>query len=219
MKNKTKVGANVADLILNVLIVLSTVWAMRYYYVAGPDPLGSVGNGCFKYFTTDSNILVGIAALIMLIFNIARLFKPDAVMPRWVSVLKYAGTSAVALTMLTVVFFLGPVCAISGGLHGYLRMFEGNTLVLHLTTPLIAIISFIFFERDNSFGLGDCLIASLPSYIYSIVYFALVVCFKVWTDWYGFTFGGKYYMIPVSLIVMYLATFGISAALKKLRRK
>lgn len=217
MKAKTRTR-NIIDLILNLAIVLSTVWALRYYYIGGPDPLGSVGNDSYKYFTTDSNILVAIAALIMLVFNVVRLFKPDAVMPKWVSVLKYAGTAAVALTMMTVLLFLGPFAAIKGGLQGYLSMFAGNILVLHLTTPLLAIISFIFFERDNEFSLGDCLIASLPAYIYGIVYFTMVVCLKVWTDWYSFTFGGKYYMIPVSLIVMFLAASGISALLEKLRR-
>ena len=210
---------NLIDFILNLAIVLSTVWAVRYYYIGGPDPLGSVGKGCYKYFTTDSNILVGIAALVMLLFNIARFFKPDARMPKWVSVLKYAGTSAVALTLVTVVLFLGPFSAVKGGLHGYLRMFAGNTLALHLTTPLLAIVSFIFFERDNEFSLGDCLIASLPAYVYGVVYFTLVVCLGVWTDWYNFTLGGKDWVIPIALVVMFLAASGISALLKKLRRK
>lgn len=218
MKTKTDKKSNLIDFILNLLIVISTIWAVRYYYVGGPDALGSTGNTCLKYFTTDSNILVGIAALIMLIFNIARFFKPDAVMPRWVSILKYAGTSAVALTFLTVVFFLGPICSIGVGIQGYLRMFEDNILVLHLTTPLLAIFSLIFFEKDNSFKLSDCLIASLPSYIYSIVYFTMVVCLKRWTDWYNFTLGGKTFMIPVALVVMYLVTFGVSVLLRKLRR-
>ena len=216
MKTKRR---NFIDFILNLAIVLSTVWAVRYYYIGGPDPLGSVGKGCYKYFTTDSNILVGIAALVMLLFNVARFIKPDARMPKWVSVFKYAGTSAVALTLITVVLFLGPVFSIGVGIKGYLRMFEGNTLALHLTTPLLAIISLIFFERDNDFSLGDCLIASLPAYVYGIVYFTLVVCLHVWTDWYNFTLGGKGYMIPIALVVMFLASFGISALLKKLRRQ
>ena len=216
---KTNKTRNIIDFILNLAIVLSTVWAVNYYYIGGPDPLGSVGSGCFKYFTTDSNILVAIAALVMLVFNAARFFKPDAVMPKWVSVFKYTGTNAVALTLITVVLFLGPISAMQGGVQGYLRMFAGNTLVLHLTTPLLAIISLIFFERDNEFSLGDCLTACLPTYVYAVVYFTMVVCLKIWTDWYSFTLGGKNYMIPISIVVMFLASFGISALLKKLRRK
>ena len=191
---------------------------MSDYYASGPDALGSVGNACLKYFTTDSNILAGIAALIMLIFNVARFSKPDALIPRWVSVLKYTGTAAVALTLLTVVFFLGPVFALKSGIKGYMLMFEGNTLILHLTTPLIAIISLLFFEKDNEFSMGDCLIACLPSFLYSIVYFIMVVCLKLWNDWYNFTLGGKTFMIPVAIVSMYLATFAISALLRKLRK-
>lgn len=215
MKNKSR---NIIDLILNLAIVLSTVWAIGLYYISGPDALGSVGSGCLKYFTTDSNILVALAALLMMIFNIARLVKPDTVIPKWVSVLKYAGTSAVTLTLLTVVFFLGPSVAIRNGFMSYFLMFRGNTFALHFSTPVLAIVSLVCFEKDNAFNLGDCLAACLPSYIYSVVYFMMVVCLKVWTDWYGFTFGGKLFMIPLALIVSYLVTFGISAALRRLRK-
>ncbi len=214
----TKKTRNIIDLILNLAIILSTIWAVRLYYTMGPDALGSVGNTSLKYFTTDSNILVAVAALVMLLYNIVRLFKPEAVIPKWVSVFKYAGTSAVTLTLLTVVFFLGPVFAIQGGIEAYFRMFEGNIFALHLSTPVLAIISLLFFERDNKFELGDCLIACLPSYIYSLVYFTMVVCFKVWNDWYNFTLGGKDYMIPVALVAMYIATYAISAVLRRLRK-
>ena len=216
MKPKTR---NIIDLILNLLIIVSTVWAVRYYFISGPDALGSVGKGCLKYFTTLSNVLVALAALIMIIFNFARLFEPGTAVPKWVSVLKYAGTNAVALTLMTVLFFLGPLAAIKAGLHGYMRMFEGNVLALHLTTPLIAIISFVFFERDNEFTFRDCFCACLPAYIYGIVYFVLVICLKVWNDWYGFTLGGKAYMIPVAVVAMFFASLAISALLRKLRRK
>ena len=216
MKNKTR---NFIDFLLNLLIVLSTVWAVKYYYIGGPDALGSVGNASLKYFTTDSNILVAIAAFVMMLYNVARFVKPEAVIPKWVSVFKYAGTSAVALTLLTVMFFLGPVFALQrGSFAGYLFMFEGNTLILHLTTPLLAIISLLFFEKDNSFDFSDCLIACLPSSIYAVVYFTMVICLKIWNDWYNFTLGGRVYMIPVAVIGMALATLGISAALRKLRK-
>lgn len=214
----TKKARNIIDLVLNLLIVLSTVWAVRLYYIMGPDALGSVGSKSLKYFTTDSNILVAMAALVMMLFNIARIIKPEIAIPKWVSVFKYAGTSAVTLTLLTVVLFLGPVFAMQGGIQAYFHMFEGNTFALHFSTPVLAIISLIFFERDNRFELGDCLIACLPSYIYSFVYFTMVVCLKKWNDWYNFTLGGKYYMVPVALVVMYLATYAISAILRRLRK-
>lgn len=215
MKNKSH---NIIDLILNLGIVLSTVWAIGLYYISGPDALGSVGSGCLKYFTTDSNILVALAAIVMIIFNVIRLFKPAAVIPKWASVLKYAGTSAVTLTLLTVVFFLGPTVAIRNGFSSYFLMFKGNTFALHFSTPVLAIISLVCFEKDNAFNLGDCLIACLPSYIYSFVYFTMVVCLKLWSDWYGFTFGGKLFMIPCALVAMYLATYLISAVLRRMRK-
>lgn len=215
MKQKTR---NFIDFLFNLLIVLSTVWAVQLYYITGPDALGSVGNASLKYFTTDSNILVALAALIMLLYNAARFIKPEVTIPKWVTVLKYVGSSAVALTLLTVVFFLGPCFAVKSGINGYLLMFRGNTFALHLSTPLLAVISLIFFEKDNSLNKGDELLACLPSFIYSIVYFTMVVCLGLWNDWYGFTFGGKSFMIPVALISMYLATYAISHILRRLRK-
>ena len=53
----------------------------------------------------------------------------------------------------------------------------------------------------------------IPTVVYSLVYAAAVIFMKVWTDWYGFTFGGKLYMAPVSGIVMYLVTLGVAAVI------
>ncbi len=210
---------NLTDLVLNALIVISTVLSVGSYFFSGPDLLGSVRSGCFKYFTTDSNVLAAAASLAFLYFNIRKLSHPEEKLPKWVLIFKFTGTVSVAITLLTVVFFLGPTAAVHGGMKAYFRFFEGNTFALHFSTPVLAIVSLLFFETEGTLTKKDVLFGLLPTVVYSFVYLVLVVFVKVWFDWYGFTFGGKLFMAPVSMIVMYLATFAVSVVLAKLRRE
>ena len=215
MNKKT---VNCIDFILNLVILLSTIWAVGYYFVGGPDVLGSTGTGCFKYFTTDSNVLVALTAAVLLFFNIRRFKNPDAPIPKWAMILKFTGTVSVTITLLTVVFFLAPTSYLKGGWESFLFFFKDNIFALHLSTPVIAIIALIFFEKEPKFRFRDCLWGLLPTVIYSVVYLVLVVFVKIWTDWYGFTFGGKLFMIPVSIIAMYLVTLLVSWVLHLLRK-
>ena len=215
MKHRTK---NIIDLILNLVIVISTLLAVGCYFVLGPDILGSVGADCFKYFTTDSNILVAIVAVIMLIFNVRRIKDPNASLPKWVILFKYVATVSVTITLLVVVFFLAPMGYARGGIKTFLFYFKDNIFALHLSTPVISIISFALFEKDHKLSTRDSLWALIPTVVYSVVYLVMVVFVKRWTDWYGFTFGGKVFMIPVSMIGMYLVTFLVATALRKIRK-
>lgn len=205
--------------ILNCLIVISTVLAVGVYFVSGPDVLGSSGKDCFKYFTTDSNILVALTALIMLPFNLRQARHPEKEYPRWALNLKLVGTGSVTITLLTVVFFLAPIGAMNGGLQSFLFFFEGNIFALHLSTPLLAIVCFTAFEREGRLPFSACLWALLPTVVYSIVYLVMVVFVGSWTDWYGFTFGGKNYLAPVSMLAMYLVTFAVAIVLRALRKR
>ena len=209
----------VTDLIFHVLIVLSTVIAIVSAFFSGPDAVGSEGVGCFKYFTTDSNVLMALASLVCIFFEIRMLRSADGDMPAWALTLRFAGTVSVSVTLLTVVFFLGPVGFLKGGIRSYLSFFRGGTFALHLSTPLLAIVSFLFFSGKEEISFVRSLWNLTPTVVYSFVYLILVVFVKVWWDWYGFTFGGKNAIAPVSMIVMYLATLGISEALRKLRAR
>ena len=216
MKAKTY---RLIDLIFNIVIFLTTAWAVVYYFYSDPDILGSTRTACFRYFTTDSNVLEAVAAAVVCVVRVLQLKSPDRKMPAWVTVLRFTGTAAVALTLLTVVFFLAPVSCISSGIGTVPFYFAGNVFVLHLSTPVLAILSLILFDREGEITRLRSLWALLPTVVYSIVYLVLVVFVKVWYDWYGFTFGGKLYFAPVSMIAMYAVTYGIAWVLRKLRRR
>lgn len=210
MKEKIR---NISDLVLNLAIIATTAAAIGQYFVGGPDALGSSRTGCFRYFTTDSNVLAVLASLTMLPLCIRRIRHPEMEIPRWLLIFKYTATVSVTITLLTVVFFLAPTAAFRGGIASYFRFFEGNTFVLHFSTPVLAILAFCLLEKRRKMTFRESLWTLIPTVVYSLVYAAAVIFMKVWTDWYGFTFGGKLYMAPVSGIVMYLVTLGVAAVI------
>ena len=55
-------GLRRADFIINLIIAVSVLCAVLWYFVGGEDAMGVLGLSCFRYFTTDSNILMGICS-------------------------------------------------------------------------------------------------------------------------------------------------------------
>lgn len=204
---------NRIDAALNIVIVVSTIIAVGYYYVIGPDPVGVSSKETCCFFTTDSNLLVTLTSVLVLSYNI-RNVEP----PTWVMKLRLMGVTAVTLTIVTVLVFLTWYDYSIGGAELALALYQKNCFVMHITTPMLSIISFVLFERKPLLTKLDALWGMLPMAIYAVVYLCLVVV-GVWDDWYGFTFGGNYLLTAVSLLAMNLATYAIAVALCTYRRK
>lgn len=207
------------DRFVNFVIVLSTSWAVLMYFIGEPDILGSHDVQCFKYFTTDSNILAALGSLIYLLYSLSGQETSKRPVPQWVSVFKFVGTVAATITLLTVVFFLVPMGILrSKGFGSIPLFFKGNVFVLHLSTPVLAIISTLLLETDDTITKKQALWGVAPSAVYGLVYLVMVVFVKRWNDWYGFTFGGKYQYIPVVMLVMFLFCLGISLTECRLKK-
>ena len=139
----------------------------------------SAGMYHLRFFTLLSNLLCALASLLIL-FTVR-----DGILPYGVWLLKYIGTAAVAVTFLTVVVFLGPTL-------GYRDQLEGFAFYLHITGPLIAVISFCFLERWYPLSFLLSLTGVLPVILYGAVYLYLVVVKQKWEDFYGFNKNGKW---------------------------
>ena len=183
------------DLILNAGIFLVTlVFTLRFFYLDGTWKLSN-GREAFHYFTVLSNVLCAAAALLMCL-------APSL---RWVWLLKYVGTAAVTVTMLTVFLFLGPNM-------GYGMLLKGRDCFMHLLTPLAALVSFCVFER-RGLSFAAALLGMLPVALYGTVYLYKVLhapAEKRWEDFYGFNKGGKW---PLAFALMLLGSFLICMAL------
>lgn len=152
------------------------------------------GKKAFRFFTVLSNVLCAFAALLICVSRTA------GSVPRWIWLLKYAGTAAVTVTMLTVFLFLGPS---TGKLK---ELLSGLDFFMHLFNPLLAIVSFCFFEKQPM-GFGTAPAGLLPVLVYGPLYL-----YKIrfapegtrWDDFYGFNKNGKW---PVMFAVMLAGTF------------
>lgn len=210
----------IASIVFNALIVALTVTGgVMLFTVTWEGRLMAFGFEALKFFTIDSNLLVGIIACIYLVFDILVLCGKMESIPSWLRILKHTGTVGVALTLLTVAFFLGPVFAIAdGSIHGYLMMFTSYNLIFHLLTPLCAIISSLFFEREPHLPFKATFIGVIPMVLYGIYYSVNALSHAEngmvppQYDWYSFVRPGIF-MAPISVLIMTMATYVISLLL------
>ncbi len=176
-----------ASLITNLLVAILNSYALVNIYING---LGGNMTGTktmmFRFFTIDSNILLVIASIVTVIC----ILKQN--MPEWCVIFKFASVHAVTVTLLVACCFL----SLS---YGFMPMIKGNNFFLHLFCPLIALLSFIFLEKEKR--LKGIFWALVPSIIYGIIYYILVVEKEIWPDFYGFNRGGKWYIAVIAMTV------------------
>ena len=174
----------------------------------------------FKFYTVDSNILMGIMSLIMVIYERKLLKKGIKEIPQSIYLLKLIGTSAITLTFIVTLFFLAPQ-------YGFYAMYNNNNLFFHLIIPLLSIITYVFFEsHDNKYSYA--FLGIIPMFIYSLYYSSMILIhlndggltFKY--DFYGFLQGNInniYVVIPVIYLFSYLISITLIFLNKKLSAK
>ena len=182
-----------------VIFAVTLALVARAFYRDGRWALDN-GRKAFRFFTVQSNAFCAVAALMVCL----------APGQRWAWLMKYVGTAAVTVTMLTVFVFLGPSM---GGVGELLR---GGDLFMHLLTPLMAILSFALFER-RGMGFATALWGLLPVTLYGLWYLYKIIYApedRRWEDFYGFNRGGRW---PVAFAAMMLGAFAICMALMALQ--
>lgn len=182
------------SVILNAAIVVCVVWSV-ITELKKVEAWGVL----FRFFTTLSNVLLALSSAVLLVCSLW------GELPVWAVMLKYAGTAAVTVTMLTVLLFLGPVS------HQWKLLLTGPQLLLHLICPILALVSFIFFE-NTALPLWTVILGVLPVLLYGAVYCRMVVYApeeRRWDDFYGFNSTGKW--VP-SMVLMLIAAAVIAFA-------
>lgn len=222
MKNKRLLFtlSLIINLIVFMLMAHTLVNNFRTDILRDSDMLEAGGWISFRYFTMLSNVLAAIGAALVAAFDAKALILDENKIPRWVLILKYAGTVAVTLTFITVVVFLSPMVEVMG--YGYFSLFRNENFFLHFLNPVLAIISFICFERIENFKFSETLYGVVPTVLYSFLYLPMVVFVGEenggWPDFYMLTFGGIMWVVPISLVVMYGATFGLAVAERAIQK-
>lgn len=208
----------IASIILNILIFAGIIGAILWAL-----PKAEQKRIVFRYFTVLSNLLCAASAAAVVIARIAGASTgadpagaaaaqgwPDAAagtLPAWVSILKYVGTCAVTVTLLTVFLFLAP------SLGSFKDLLQAQDFLLHFLCPVLAIVSYVFFDQIKM-SFGFVLLGTLPVLLYGIYYLYRVVYApqeKRWEDFYTFNRGGKW---PIAFAAMVIAAFVISVVLR-----
>ena len=181
-----------ADMILNALIFGITLFIVVFKFFRKDHKWDlQRGRSALRFFTAQSNVLCAVCALGMCFFP----------QNRGIWLLKYIGTAAVTVTMLTVFLFLAPSIG-----KEWLVLLKGTDFFMHLITPLMALFSFCVLEK-RGMDFGTALLGMLPVALYGPWYLYKIRFApegKRWEDFYGFNKGGKW---PVSFAMMFLGTF------------
>ena len=197
-----------ADIVLNLLIFMVTLGLVISFPRKDGQWKPDRWRIAFRFFTCQSNVFCALACLLTAVFS------ADGEIPEGVWLLKYAGTAAVTVTMLTVFLFLAPVV----GKGWVKRLLTGSVsdLFMHLLTPVAALVSFLVFEK-RGMTFAQALPGLLPVILYGILYvyktqFAPEQ--KRWEDFYTFNRNGK---LAVSCAGMIFGTFLVCMALMVLQ--
>ena len=178
----------IPSVILNAFLIIVNLVCIPI----GLKKLGFLG--LFRYFTVLSNVLCALCAAVVLIT------WTTGALPLWVILLKYVGTVAVSVTLITVFAFLAPV---SGE---WKKLLSGPDLFWHLICPIAAIVSLCVFEHTD-FGFPWVFLGLVPTVLYGVFYLYRVVILpedRRMEDFYGFNKNGKW---PVSCARMLVLSF------------
>lgn len=118
------------------------------------------------FYTQDSNLFAFITSTICVVSSIICFIKKENHWPLWVKLLKFMSTCCLFVTFLVVICVLAPMA----GKGGYAALLlKGNMLYHHFICPVLAIISFVFFENGIALPKKSILIALIPTLLYAII--------------------------------------------------
>ncbi len=208
------------NILIVILVTLGTIFMFTgFKFMPSNDLLVATNLSVFKFYTVDSNVLLGIMSLIMTIYEIKYINKKIDKIPEFVYLIKLIGTAGIALTFLVTLIFLTPQ-------YGFYSMYNNTNLLFHLIVPLLSFISYIFFEKHNN-KYKYAFLGIIPMFLYSIYYISTILIhlndggltYKY--DFYGFLQGkieNIFISIPLIYLVGYLLSVVIILGNKKLAK-
>jgi hypothetical protein len=199
------------SLLLNAFVFVSVFGSVGAFFVrGGKGNMQRVGRKALVYFTVQSNLFCALVCLALCVWEGLALGRGgEALVPRWLDLLKFTGAAAVGLTFFTVILYLLPVTHFD-----FRLMYAGRNLLLHALCPLAAMAGWAFVERGEPMAFPWALLGLVPTALYGALYLYKVLLRREWEDFYRFNAGGKW---PISIAFMLLLTFLISAGLWALR--
>jgi hypothetical protein len=215
----------IASLIVNILITIMMVFASivmftGFKFMTGYDVvLESTKLGMFRFFTVQSNMFMGIVALIFAIQEIRLLRGKIKKIAPFMYILKLVATTSVALTFFVVFSYLGPISK-----NGLVSLLMNANLFFHLLIPVFSILGFVLFERSKAIKFKYTFFGILPTFLYEIYYVSNILghmengSVSPMYDWYYFVQNGVHTMYIVAPMML-LISFVICTSLWTLNQK
>ena len=157
----------IASFIINALIFLLVLTGVIVMISVRSDALGETDITVFKYFTFQSNVFMGVVAFIYALYQLLIILNKRDKLPHVLLVFNHVGVTAVGLTFLIVIFFLAPG-------YGFDKMYTNANFFFHGVVPLLAMINYMFIEKECAIKFKETLCSMIPSLIYGTVYFIVV---------------------------------------------
>ncbi len=213
MKNKKVI---VSMCLKIVIVVMAFLGIASNMFTTGEYMIGHLS---FLFFTIQSNFLMALVAIVLIVFDIIKLKGIKKELPRWLYYLKFAATTAVILTLIVFWAFLAWTMEPS-------YLYSVGNLTLHTIVPIVAVVEYIIFTNDyktTKFGLASSLIFPLAYFVFAVILMAANVSFGpdmqapyFFLDykkngWFKISNGniGVVYWVIIILIIFYLLAFGI----------
>ncbi len=144
-------------LIYNIIMVVFVLYAwLIMFFNTEEGMLTAKGLVNLKFYTTLSNIFAAVVAGGWIADHVKKKDSPA------LSVWKLMAASAVGVTFLVVLGFLGP-------LYGFGTMYVGSNFFLHLVVPVMAMAEFVIFH-ERKLGVKENLLVIFPPLVYGTVY-------------------------------------------------
>lgn len=150
--------SSIIILILNMIIFILEI--IGFFPI-----IRTFGFGMFKFYTQDSNLLLLITSFFYVIYVAFNWKKNIIEVPIWLQTLKYISAASVTVTFVVVVTILS--WTMPFGLK--YMLFDGSMLYHHTLCPILAIISFVFFEKYEFNSKIQVLRTLYFTFIYGII--------------------------------------------------
>lgn len=198
--------------LINLTLAVGELFVLLNYGFGWLGTMGAKGWDTFRFYTNDSNILLGIACLVYGVADLLVLRHPEKKIPKAISLFRLVATASVTITFLTVMAFLAPTI-------GWFIAFDPvYFLWVHTLFPILAIVSEIFLDLDCRFRIVDNLWSFAATTLYAGIIVPLVST-GVIEDPYGFTnvTAQPWYMSVLVFVLLPGGSFGVSLLLAWLR--
>lgn len=192
--------------ILNLLIFIFVLPCFALSFTHIKDVGGGIA--VLKYFTIQSNAFAGVVGLIFVIYYILISKGKRKAIPKIIYILKFIAVVDLLLTFFTVLLFLAPSMP-----NGFFSLYVYTNFFFHFVVPILAFVSFAFFENKFNFNFKITFIGMIHFVCYSFFYIAVALSHlgeggkpDIIYDWYGYAQHGVLGMI-LSVVITYFATY------------